>query len=66
MKHPRIALILVAVLVAFLAYIEYGPRVTPAGQPPLARIDEGNVAALQKLFNDSTDEVRVLALLSPT
>jgi hypothetical protein len=63
--------ILIPAIVAFAvlgiaALAEYGPRETPAGQPPLVRLSASNLDTLRQSFNDSADTVRVLALLSPT
>ena len=55
-----------ALAVAAGAYSEYGPRPTPNGQPPLARLNAANFEDLKQRFNQATDRVRVLALLSPT
>ena len=64
------ALIIVGVVAAlalgYAAYSEYAPRPTPQGQPSLIRLNSENIPELQKAFNESSDRVRVLALLSPT
>ena len=43
-----------------------GPAHAPAGQPPLATIARGDLAAFQKAFNDAGDTVRLIVLLAPT
>ena len=42
------------------------PAHAPEGQPPLATIASGDVAAFRKAFNDAGDTLRVIVLLSPT
>lgn len=62
---PRVYLIL-ALLVLPLAGVVYyfsAPGHTPAGQPPLADFDSGRFV---RAFNQSTSQVRVVAMLSPT
>lgn len=49
---------------AALAWLGYGPRTTPAGQPPLSRLnDEGEVL---RAFNADAHQMRLLVMLSPT
>jgi hypothetical protein len=43
-----------------------GPAHAPAGQPPLASIASGDLAAFQKAFNDAGETLRLIVLLSPT
>ena len=43
-----------------------GPAHAPAGQPPLATIAGGDLAAFQKAFNEAGDTVRLIVLLAPT
>jgi len=63
----RISVILAAVaVVAGLWYVYGYGTLTPTGQPPLASLRADNFATLQKQFNDSSDSVRVIVLLSPT
>lgn len=56
-----ITLCLVAVLLYF-----YGGSAAPSGQPPLVRLTPSNIADIKSSFNAARDEVRILALLSPT
>lgn len=49
-------------LAALLYYVS-PPGHTPAGQPPLADFDTSRFV---RMFNDSTSQVRVVAMLSPT
>ena len=58
--------VLAALALGYAAYSEYTPRSTPQGQPPLVRLNSENISELQKAFNESSDRVRVLAMLSPT
>ena len=62
-KYVPIA-ILLAVLVALLYF--YRGSQAPPGQPPLQRLTAQNVADIKNAFNAAKDDVRVLALLSPT
>ena len=48
------------------AYYTYAPRHVPGGQPPLAEIGPQNFSDFQKQFNEASDQVRILVLLSPT
>jgi len=42
------------------------PRATPAGQAPLTDLSREGLAAFRDAFNAAGDEVRLVALLSPT
>ena len=71
MKRPlrRIALAMAAIALvgaATIAWVKLAPRPTPAGQPPLASLDEKSFGRLLEAFNASADRTRVLAILSPT
>ena len=52
--------------VAALAWLVFAPRSVPPGQPPLATLDAGSLAAFKAAFNAADGEVRILAMLSPT
>lgn len=39
---------------------------TPAGQPPLLELNEANFGQLRHSFNQDTDKVRLVLMLSPT
>ena len=56
----------IAVVALFLIYYLYGGSTVPAGQPPLVRLNNSNLAALKDAFNGSASSVRVLLLVSPT
>lgn len=58
--------VVIATIVGALAWVQYGPRQTPAGQPPLAYLDPSSLQALKADFNRASGETRVLVLLSPT
>ena len=66
MSKALLAGIGAALLFAFAAYSEYGPREVPTGQPALLRIHSGNFDTLRARFNEAPESVRVLTLLSPT
>ena len=55
-----------AAALLFGAHDLFGPRRTPAGQPPLARITTATFPDLRRAFNAAADRPRVLVLLSPT
>jgi hypothetical protein len=65
-KALAIVGVVAALALGYAAYSEYAPRSTPQGQPPLVRLNSENIPELQKAFNESSDRVRVLAMLSPT
>jgi len=48
------------------AYMHYVPRRTPAGQPPLLFLEEGDLKPLEEAFNAHADSTRILVMLSPT
>jgi hypothetical protein len=47
-------------------YVRSGPRVTPKGQPPLARLAPGDLESFSRAFDGAGDRTRILVLLSPT
>jgi hypothetical protein len=59
---------LVAVIGAVAAFLAWRPvrGRAPEGQPPLAWLAPGALDAIRGSFNEASDEVRVVALLSPT
>jgi hypothetical protein len=63
--RPAFIAFLAALLAAFVWYL-WGERHTPAGQPPLARLDSATLDALRAEFNVHADKVRIVILLSPT
>src|SRR5437867_6813393 len=46
---------LVAVVLALGAWHTFAPRLTPAGQPPLCRLDVGGAARVGAFFDAETD-----------
>lgn len=60
------ALVIMAGAVASGAYLYYGPRHVPEGQPPLVHLDAAQIATLRAAFNSGADGTRLLVLLSPT
>ena len=67
-RAPRrllIGAVLVAILAA-LAWMQYGTREAPAGQPPLAYLDSSSLETLKADFNRASGETRIIVLLSPT
>jgi hypothetical protein len=66
-KHLRLAAVVVAVFaLAIGAYSYFGDRTTPTGQPPLVQVDVAAFEQFQRDFNAAQEQVRVIALLSPT
>jgi len=55
----------IALLLAIGWYL-WGPAKTPAGQPPLVALTPENFDQFQTQFNEASDNVRVVLLLSPT
>jgi hypothetical protein len=51
---------------AVFAWMRFAPRRVPAGQPPLAILEAGSLAAFRDAFNAQSEQVRVLVMLSPT
>ena len=47
-------------------YLRYGPRQTPAGQPPFVRLNSEDFHVLIERFNSGDGSLRVLVMLSPT
>ncbi|HUK14952.1 MAG TPA: hypothetical protein VLW65_01000 [Bryobacteraceae bacterium] len=53
----------IAALAATAAYFRFVPGSTPAGQPPLTRLE---LADFQQRFRTASDGTRVVAFFSPT
>jgi hypothetical protein len=66
MSRRKLSLLSLAVVALFLLYYLYGGNTAPAGQPPLVRLNNSNLAAFKDAFNGSANSVRVLVLVSPT
>jgi hypothetical protein len=64
MKRKAIIIaVVLAALAGGAAYYRYIPGRTPAGQPPVARLDP---SSFDQQFRAASADTRVLALLSPT
>lgn len=71
MKTLARSLIALAVVLlagtTWIVYRQMAPRRTPAGQPPLAYLDDASgIERLREAFNGASASTRVMALLSPT
>jgi len=66
MKFRRVALIVVIVAFIALAWYAWGPSHTPQGQPPLASLNNDNFSSFKDSFNEASDRIRIVLLLSPT
>jgi ABC-type protease/lipase transport system fused ATPase/permease subunit len=69
MKRKHLIYGLVAVvgaIVLFVVYYLFLCSTAPTVKMPLVRLDNSNIDALKKSFNDSADSVRVMVMLSPT
>jgi hypothetical protein len=66
MKRFRLAALVVTVLLAVMAWGQFGTRHVPAGQPPLLTLDRHSIAALRDDFNQAIGQTRIVVLLSPT
>jgi hypothetical protein len=66
----KLAILLVGIVgvssCGLLAYLRYGPRTTPVGQPPMVRLKPSNFSVFVKRFNTVHGEQRMLVMLSPT
>ena len=70
MNRRKLLIALLVVLAAIgagtFAWVRFATHYTPAGQPPLARIDSASLATLKADFNRAPGETRMIVLLSPT
>ena len=70
MNRRKLLIALLVVLAVIgagaFAWVRFATHDTPAGQPPLATLDAGSLAALKQDFNRAAGETRVIVLLSPT
>lgn len=60
-----VGVVAVAALAAVARYFFAGHAV-PAGQPPLAELSGDTLDSLKDDFNRTTDQIRIVLLLSPT
>jgi hypothetical protein len=63
MKRRSIVVAVVLALLGAAAYYRYAPGQAPAGQSPLANLDQ---ASFEQQFRAAAAGPRVLVLLSPT
>ena len=66
MHRKTIILGIVLVCVAVVLFYLYAGGQTPAGQPPLVRLNAGNFSTLVEAFNSASSSARLVLLLSPT
>lgn len=59
-------IVLILAVGGFWLYQFTAPRQTPPGQPPLVSLHADNFGDLARSFNEASDRVRVLVMLSPT
>ena len=59
-----ISTVIAAALLA--VYYFYLGSTLPNGQQPLVRLNSTNIGTLKNAFNESSDSVRVIVMLSPT
>jgi hypothetical protein len=59
-------LVVAVVSAGVVLWMKLAPRRVPPGQPPLLTLNADSLWAVREAFNASRDEVRVLAMLSPT
>jgi len=57
--------IVIAAVVLLYFYFFWGSNV-PKGQQPLVRLDSSNITSLKDAFNSSSNDVRLIVMLSPT
>ncbi len=64
----RTALLLAtaAIVMIFVARFYFSGHQVPAGQPALAEINGASLAILKSDFNQNSDRLRLILLLSPT
>jgi hypothetical protein len=65
-RTRRIAIAVVALVLAAAAYRYFGTHRVPAGQPALVTIEAGSIDSLRRDFNRASNDTRIIVLLSPT
>ena len=53
-------------LLGYAGYAIRGPARTPAGQLSLTDLERSGFSSFEQMFDDATNRVRVVGLLSPT
>jgi hypothetical protein len=66
MKRKAILTIVPAILIAGWLFYSYGGHAVPPGQPALVDLTSQNLSSIENAFDDSSNETRLLLLLSPT
>ena len=66
MKFRRVALVVVIVALLALAWYAWGPSHPPQGQPALTSLNNDNFSSFKDSFNEASDRIRIVLLLSPT
>lgn len=62
----KVAFAALLIFALFMVWYIWGARSTPPGQPPLTALGTRDLNQFQKTFNDSSEKVRLVLLLSPT
>jgi hypothetical protein len=55
-----------AIILIVVARFYFSGHQAPAGQPPLAEMNSTSLAILKSDFNQNSDRIRLILLLSPT
>ena len=58
--------VIIALALALAGWYSWGPRHSPAGQPPLTALTSANFEVIRQAFNGASDQVRLVLLFSPT
>lgn len=66
MKKKLVVALLVAAVVALLAFYLWMPGKVPADQQPLVTLSSSNIDQFEIAFDGRTDMPRVILLFSPT
>jgi hypothetical protein len=61
-----VAAAVLGLALAVIGFLWLVPRGVPPGQPPLATLNAASLPAFRAAFDAPGDEIRVLAMLSPT
>lgn len=66
MKRSRVLMLIAGVLLGAGAYYLYAGSDVPKGQAAMVRLDSANFAGFKQAFNEAKEQVRMVAMLSPT